>query len=75
MPAFIEVKTTLEKHGRTVEIERSSGRAAIQVYFQGEQELDYQVRTDVYPNRVVAHPATGLKNHGGYSLGAFRSGA
>jgi len=75
VPAFEEVKVVLQKRGREVKIGKGFDQATITVRFQDVQELDFRVKTRIYPNRVVAYAETRSPSSDGKLVGEshFRS--
>jgi hypothetical protein len=52
IPAFEEVKTELEKHGRTVKISSGESYARIIVEYSGVEELNYTIDVSVTARRA-----------------------
>ena len=77
VPALEELKTELEKYGRTVVVRTGANDASITVTYQGTEEIHYAVRVGVHPNHVTAHPEYWLWENGKRykGVGYFRSGA
>lgn len=56
LPAFWDIKTALEEHGRSIEVQRSPLQATLIVYKDDEEEFSYCVRGRAYHAMTSAFP-------------------
>jgi choline/glycine/proline betaine transport protein len=67
VPAFDELRSELEKHGREVTIRKADKSAAIVVHYHGTEEMTYRLQARTFPNRelpfaeIRVHERKGLK--------------
>ncbi|MDI6774995.1 MAG: hypothetical protein QME60_06330 [Verrucomicrobiota bacterium] len=55
IPAFEEIKTEMEKHGRTVTIRNQVGSATLSVHHNTEEELTYRIQCRIFPAHIVPY--------------------
>ena len=54
-PAFTELRTELENHGRNVTIRSTESSAALIVQHAGEEEMSYRIQGRTFPNTIVPY--------------------
>ncbi len=57
VPAFQELKSELERHGRMVFIREVSSSASLKVTHQGEEEVTYSVHIRTFTDRTEPYPS------------------
>ena len=56
VPAFEELRSELEKHGREVSIHAGKEYASIAVKFKGVEEYSYTIKVRISPDRAFPYP-------------------
>ena len=78
VPAFSELASELEKHGRTVTVRTAAESAAIIVHCKGEEEITYRIQSRTFPNGVLPYADVRFRERKGLRLirteSMFRSG-
>jgi len=70
VPAFEELATELQDHGRDVEVEHSDRMGAIRVLHNGKEEFYYEVKVKAYRNSGFAFPVVPLRDAEGQTYRA-----
>ncbi len=78
-PAFEELQTELQTHGRQVTVSVSKGHASIVVNHEGDKECDYSIKVRTSPGHAFPYPETRFTDPSDgksyRSEGHFRSGS
>jgi hypothetical protein len=78
LPAFQELKSELEKHGRLAMIRDAPSSASLKVSNQGEEEITYWIQARTFSDRTVPYPVVRFRERRGVRYvtteGAFGSG-
>ncbi len=79
LPAFSEITVEMKSHGRTATIRHTETTAAINVQFNGEDELVYRIQGRTFPTRTLPFADIRFRERKGLRLirveSMFRDGA
>jgi len=68
VPAFEELKTEFERHGRTVMIRDSESTASISVSVDGAEEITYRIRERLFVDRNLPYTEIRVRERKGLRL-------
>ena len=78
VPAFQQLTTELEKHGRDVNLRMAMNSAALIVHHNGEEEMTYRIQGRTFPNGVLPYAEVRFRERKGLKFirveTMFRSG-